>query len=586
MQLRGNEMESLKEELEGYLRKMIEPLKGKYSAEKSGIDLGAAGAGYGLEIARMEGLNRVLWGLTPYWTGGGEDRELVEYCRRALILGTDPKSPEYWGDLGNSDQRMVEMAAISLNFLMSPQVIWNSLKAEEQDKVAAWLYQINNYTQPDNNWNYFCVITNVALKHCKKPYSQERMDYGIDRYEKFYLGNGWYSDGLRPQKDYYISFGIHFYNLIYARFMEADDPKRCRIYKERAKSFAETFLYWFDGEGKALPFGRSMTYRFAQVAFFSIFAVVVGEECSYLGIIKGIIARNFRYWMRQPIFDNGGVLTIGYSYPNLNLSETYNSPGSPYWAFKAFYCLSLPAEHTFWAIKEEPLPRLKQIKQIVECNMLIQQRTGEVVALTAGQYPTVEHTHSPAKYAKFAYSSRFGFSVPRSSLFLEENAPDSMLAFRFHDMIYVRRECLAYEIFEHQVYARWSPFEGITVETTLIPTEKGHIRKHRIHSKWDCAAYDCGFAYPSGKLSKAEVYKEYACVCDNNGYSRIDSCNGNGKLINAAPNTNLIFPLTKIPAIEYEIKSGIQEFQSAVSTDMKKGHMVTGRGDCYELLSE
>lgn len=50
-----------------------------------------------------------------------------------------------------------------------------------------------------------------------------------------------------------MSFGIHFYCLLYARFMEKEDPEHTALFKERAKTFSESFIYWFDDEGKALP---------------------------------------------------------------------------------------------------------------------------------------------------------------------------------------------------------------------------------------------------------------------------------------------------------------------------------------------
>lgn len=31
--------------------------------------------------------------------------------------------------------------------------------------------------------------------------------------------------------------------------------------------FVKQFIYWFDEEGEAIPFGRSLTYRFSQVSF-------------------------------------------------------------------------------------------------------------------------------------------------------------------------------------------------------------------------------------------------------------------------------------------------------------------------------
>lgn len=87
------------------------------------------------------------------------------------------------------------------------------------------------------------------------------------------MGDGWYQDGLTAQKDYYIPFALHFYSLVYVLAMENEDSNRCRRYRARAAEFAKQFVYWFSEEGPALPYGRSLTYRFAQAAFWSIAAV-------------------------------------------------------------------------------------------------------------------------------------------------------------------------------------------------------------------------------------------------------------------------------------------------------------------------
>lgn len=96
--------------------------------------------------------------------------------------------------------------------------------------------------------------------------------------------------------------------------------------------FARQFIYRFDSTGEALPFGRSLTYRFAQVSFFSA-CVIAGIEPFTLGQMKGLIARHIENRLTRDIFDRDGILTIGYGYPNLIMAEAYNAPGSPYWAF-------------------------------------------------------------------------------------------------------------------------------------------------------------------------------------------------------------------------------------------------------------
>lgn len=581
----------LKKELTGYLMDMVAPLKACYTSSGAGLHTGAFAAGYGMRIADMEGFARVLWGLTPLYKGiHGEYKcltndsviEIMETYRKGLVAGTNPNHPDYWGDIGHRDQRMVEMASLSLNLLMTPDWIWETLTVDEQKQIGKWLYQINAYELPENNWQFFNVITNVALKKCGLKYSQERMNEGIEAYESFYLGEGWYGDGVRPQKDYYVSFGIHFYCLLYATYMKEEDPTRCAVYLERAKTFASSFLYWFDEKGRGLPFGRSMTYRFAQVAFWSIFATVIEEE-QWLGIAKGIIARHFRYWMKQPIVHTGGNLSVGYTYPNLTMSEGYNAPGSPYWAFKSFYCLSLPDHHPFWKAEERPLPIRHQVFPIKEADMIMQHYQSEVVALTSGQFPTVYHTHSHAKYAKFAYSSNYGFSVPRSMYSLQEAAPDSMLAFVINGQVYVRGKSDMIHMSEKEICSRWTPYPGIDVITTLVPIENGHRRTHVIKSTLECIAYDSGFAYPVGMKMMSEQTPEYARIVDDHGYSQIASGDGRSYCYRTAPNTNIIYPLTGIPSIEYTIRQGEQIVTSEVTSWMEEGTPIIGKGDCYGL---
>src|SRR5699024_2206015 len=147
--------------------------------------------------------------------------------------------------------------------------------------------------------------------------------------------------------------------------------------------------------------------------------------------VKGIILRHLRWWMKQPIFSSDGLLTIGYGYPNLIMAEGYNGPCSPYWAMKAFLPLAIPEEHAFWQAKEQPLPKLGNMVVQKHPNMIICRDNDQnhVYALTSGQDINLGIPHGAAKYAKFAYSNRFGFSVSKGKTTLGHGAFDSMLSF-------------------------------------------------------------------------------------------------------------------------------------------------------------
>ncbi len=560
-----------KNEYRQMLMKLINPLRDKYSKECASLILGANTAGYGSYIAGMEGFSRVLWGLVPYWCGGGRDDEFARIYKKGIVAGTNPDSPEYWGDLGSHDQRMVEMAAISYGILLTPKYLWEPLLAHEKKNLTNWLSQINLYNMPENNWQFFAVLVNLALKSVGAEYDRKRMQKSFDLYESFYLGNGWYADGKRPQKDYYVSFAIHFYCVLYSKFAEdtEGEEERCRLYRERAKEFAKDFIYWFDDEGRGLLFGRSLTYRFAQVAFFSA-CLLADVEVFPVAVVKGIIERNLNYWLNMPVFDNGGVLTIGVAYPDMLMSENYNAPGSPYWALKSFAFLALPDSHPFWHVEAQELPLLDDRHLIKEADMLMLRRQGEVTALTSGQFSKVWHTHTFEKYAKFAYSSRYGFSVPRSYLNIMEAAPDSMLAFEIDGRIYVRGACESYSVTLDSVWSRWSPYKGITVETTLIPTECGYKRKHVIKSDLECRAYECGFAYPYAPYGKDKTIitedAGFAGAADSKGSGLLKADRGIGKVIVTAAGTNVVFPLACIPSVIVEIAPGEQVINSEIVT--------------------
>ena len=302
-----------KKDFQELLFAMLDPLVPYYSQEKAELDLGVTATTYDHHAIRLEAFSRPLWGLAPFWAGGGDSPQFEEIYQKGLAAGTDPQGTEYWGGFRDFDQRFVEMAAIAYSMVLVPEKVWDPLSHKEKENLAKWLYGINSHELPICNWVLFAVLVNVALKKRGQQYDSEKLERYLKGLEQFYLGDGWYQDGDSGQKDYYVSFAIHFYTLFYAKVMEEEDKERCQVYKKRAKLFGQQFIYWFDKGGAALPFGRSLTYRFAQVSFFS--ACLMADVAPFsVGVMKGLIVRHLCEWMKKPIFDRGDILTIGYGY--------------------------------------------------------------------------------------------------------------------------------------------------------------------------------------------------------------------------------------------------------------------------------
>ena len=544
--------------------KFLDPLKAHYSAGCARLHLGETGAKYKQSTIELEAFSRPLWALVPFWAGGGSDPEFESIYRKGLASGSDPESPEYWGICKNHDQCFVEMAAIAWGILMVPQKVWEPLTDTEKKHLAAWLNQINEYTVPDCNWHFFRILVCLALKSVQMPYSPELLEDSLTKIDSYYSGDGWSTDGNQIQKDYYIPWAIQYYGLLYSKLAGDTDPQRAALYRHRAELFSQQFVYWFDANGAALPFGRSLTYRFAQNCFWSA-CIWAGLEPLPMPVMKGIIVRNFQWWLSQNIFDRDGILTIGYCYPQMYMAENYNAPGSPYWSMKSFLLLALPDEHPFWNAEAVPLPALDSLKPMPFANMLVQRRAGRVTAYPAGVNQVPGHGQFPEKYAKFAYDTRFGFCASRSREVIEQAAPDSMLAFVIDRNVFVRRASEEWKIEKGAVVTKWSPFPGIEVTTTITPTATGHHRHHEVDSVFDCEAYDTGFAIPNFAPDYDETVENHTAEahCDTLR-CKVSSDSGEGVLIKCDPNTSLYFANVRLPAVKYTLAKG----HNVIDTDI------------------
>lgn len=553
-----------KEDFRKCLLDMTEPLVEHFSKGRARLDLGCTAVYYDKRAISMEGISRLFWGFVPFFAGGGAGKKWEDILRSSLSSGTNPTNPEYWGGFTDKDQKFVEMAAIAYGILFAREVLWDKLTEEEQKNLAEYLYAINEYKLPECNWILFAVLVNLALKSVGKKYSKEKLETYLDMTESFYNGDGWYQDGDSNQKDYYISFAIHFYCLIYSKVMEKEDERRSKLFKERAMIFAKQFIYWFDDSGEALPFGRSLTYRFAQVSFFSG-CLIAGIEPFSIGQMKGLIVRHMENWLKKEIFDREGILTIGYAYPNLIMAEAYNAPGSPYWAFKTFGILMLPDEHPFWNAKCEEFPKLEPLSPQPYSDKLMYHYGNHAAACPVGIFSPAGHGQSVPKYGKFVYDTCFGFCVSKSEYEFFENGPDSMLAFEIDGYIYVRRISIEGKINSDSTYSRWSPYRGIEVETVITPNATGHVRHHIIHSDIECQAYECGFSVAS--RDDDEILIE---TIDNKAIASnvFSSCSiegqGVAKVLGVSPNMNVLYEKCVIPALIYDIKKGDNVFDSTI----------------------
>lgn len=141
-------------DLQDACKALLDPLIPRFTPGGSRVKIGSSTTRFDEGGAQIEGFARPLWGLAAL-VGGGCDYAAASRWRDGFIQGTDPASPEYWGDIEDLDQRMVEMCPIGFTLAVAPHVFWDPLTSEQKENVANWLASINAREMPNTNW-YVC----------------------------------------------------------------------------------------------------------------------------------------------------------------------------------------------------------------------------------------------------------------------------------------------------------------------------------------------------------------------------------------------------------------------------------------------
>jgi len=108
------------------------------------------------------------------------------------------------------NQLLVEAAFLAQALLRTPKVLWEPLSDGQKQNVIADLKGSRSLKPGDNNWVLFASIVEAALWHFSGEVQSDRLNYGLDQFQKWYLGDGTYGDGPEFHWDYYNSYVIRY----------------------------------------------------------------------------------------------------------------------------------------------------------------------------------------------------------------------------------------------------------------------------------------------------------------------------------------------------------------------------------------
>ncbi|WP_051704076.1 DUF2264 domain-containing protein [Glycomyces sp. NRRL B-16210] len=509
----------------------------------------------------FELLTRPLWGLAATKDTVPDDTwaALAATLARAL----DPDDPWYVGDLAPRGQRCVEAAAVGWALALAPDKLWDPLAPAAKDKAAAWLSAAYETEVCDNNWHYFPVFAGHGLTRLSIEHDASVAEAHLKRLGEFLLDDGAepsvFEDSAGGRVDYYNPFAFHTYALLHFK-LGGDDR-----YVATAAAFAKRFRSWFGADGAAVPYGRSLGYRFAQGSMWGALAAADVEAVPWAEA-AGFARRHLQWWWDKPILDPEGRLTVGYGYPNDAVVEQYLTAGSPWWASKVFTGLLAGAEHPFWTAEAAvpgPVVEPHQAARAVH----IRDRAGNVTRLN-GQAWHPWARGGQASYGKLAYSSVAGFSHAVAGPGLEFAAPDGALMLSEDGRHWRGREDSDEGVIDENgvLTIAWQPWDDVTITTSLEAAVDGwHARVHVIETERTLHTAEGGWCVP--KTGHRSAVGESDAVATSQGLRSeiIDSGTGReAALIEPLPGTHLYWPSTVLPVLKGVLEPGRYALKSLI----------------------
>lgn len=564
-----------KKELIKDLKTIIEPIVGCYSEIGS---FGNHDSCHGTSISWFELFCRSAYGVISYTKASG-DNHYLDCFIKTLLKVVEEKQYSHFHDY---DQKAVEFVPVATLLLLFRDVTWDMFTKEQKESVERYLLNINRVELCNNNWMLFRILVCSILQELTNKDYSEIINIDWKAIDDYYQGDGWYRDGKEGPKDYYNAFGFHFYSLLYYYLFK--DNKRGEIIKERAILFAKDFFLFYDNEGRSIPFGRSLIYRYAPLSFWSMMLVngLLNKEDESRAAL--IITNNYSWWKKQNIYDQQEFQNLGYAYPNRYMLESYNSSGSVYWSLKFFTVLLCDESAQIWKEMREMIASNKGTYIIANGDISIRITDQGNIAFI-NSYNGSGQTQDFAKYMHFAYHSATGFNINKCNTNFVQLSDDSSLIFDIDGRKQMRSSNSYYSITNSRIQTfMWNVGDIIDVVSSVVSLEDYYIRIHIIRSKKVCSCYETGFAIKKNDVGIFNTQGCFSSVDNKEFNSFIFMLRGSGEMSVLANEdySNIYYQETVMPFIKYNITKGtstIVDVTGLTNTDCSFDHI-------YEIITQ
>ncbi|WP_411141588.1 DUF2264 domain-containing protein [Streptomyces sp. x-80] len=368
----------------------------------------------------LEGFARTFL-LAAFRIAGDDGRDphgLLDRYAEGLTAGTEnptfdtelaPGQPDSWPRIETVRQAYVEAASVALGLRLTRRRLWDTLDDRVRARVVEWLLPTLEAPPIDNNWWLFGLTVGGFLLDAgiETVRAQAAIDRALSRIDGWYRGDGWYSDGDNSAFDHYNAWALHFYPVLHAHL--SDDAALLATYGERLHAQLASYTLLFDANGAPIPFGRSLTYRFAATAA-PWLGALTGHTPLTPGATRRLTSGALRHFLDRGAVTEDGLLPLGWYGEYAPMLQVYSGPGSPYWASKGFLGLLLPADHPAWTAPEEPLPAetADAVLPLGPTGLLVQSTVSDGLVRLHNHGSNSVLSDADPYYTRYAYSTRTG----------------------------------------------------------------------------------------------------------------------------------------------------------------------------------
>ena len=168
------------------------------------------------EYMHLEALGRTVCGIAPWLELDGltgEEAEIQtehrELTRKAIANAVNPESPDFMNFTEGYGQALVDAAFLAHGIVRAPKQLFRALDEQTKRNLVGALRATRKFTPFVMNWLFFSAMVEAALRVMgESDYDLTRVDYAVNMFESWYLGDGVYGDGPKFRWDYYNSFVI------------------------------------------------------------------------------------------------------------------------------------------------------------------------------------------------------------------------------------------------------------------------------------------------------------------------------------------------------------------------------------------